>query len=50
MLLEDLMRNNELQSILQNKKVGYYFGSFDPFHKGHEEVAKSVLRENLCDY
>ncbi len=50
MLLEDLMRNNKLQSTLQNKKVGYYFGSFDPFHKGHEEVAKSVLRENLCDY
>ena len=41
LVLEDLVKNNQLQSTLQNKKVGYYIGSFDPIHKGHEEVAKT---------
>ena len=50
LVLEDLVKNKQLQSTLENKKVGYYIGSFDPIHKGHEEVAKNVLSENLCDY
>lgn len=50
LVLEDLTKNNQLQSMLQNKKVGYYIGSFDPIHKGHEEVAKTVLSKELCDY
>ena len=50
LVLEDLVKNNQLQSTMENKKVGYYIGSFDPIHKGHEEVAKNVLSENLCDY
>ncbi|MGL5784565.1 MAG: hypothetical protein ACRCYZ_03765 [Alphaproteobacteria bacterium] len=49
-VLEDLIQNSQLQSMLQNKKVGYYVGSFDPIHKGHEEVVQIILSENLCDY
>lgn len=50
LVLEDLVKNNKLHFMLQNKRVGYYIGSFDPIHKGHEEIAKNVLAENLCDY
>ena len=49
-VLEDLVKDDQIQSMLQNKKVGYYIGSFDPIHKGHEEVAKTVLSKELCDY
>lgn len=45
LVLEEI---DSLESILQNKKVGYFVGSFDPFHKAHEAIVESSL--NLCDY
>lgn len=30
-------------------KVVLYFGSFNPIHKGHIELAKYLLKNNICD-
>lgn len=49
-VLEDLIKKNLLEKTLRNKKVGYYLGSFDPLHLGHQEVVKKALESNLCDY
>ena len=49
-VLEDVIKNGELEKTLLNKKVGYYIGSFDPIHLGHENFAESVLDQRLCDY
>jgi nicotinate-nucleotide adenylyltransferase len=35
---------------LSGKKIGYYTGSFDPLHLGHEHVVQTVLDQKLCDY
>ncbi len=35
---------------LHGKKVGYYAGSFDPFHLGHQHVIDRVLEEGFVDY
>lgn len=32
---------------LQPKTIGFYYGSFDPFHDGHMEVAEIMLK--FCD-
>ena len=50
LVLEDLVKNDKVESTLSYKKVGYYIGSFDPLHLGHEAVANQVLDQNLCDY
>ena len=50
LVLEDLVKNGTLEKTLSHKKVGYYIGSFDPLHKGHERVAQSVIEHKLCDY
>lgn len=50
MLLEQIIKEETFAQTFSNKKIGYYTGSFDPFHKGHEEVIKLVLKQNLCDY
>lgn len=31
------------------KKVGYVFGSFDPFHIGHLSIATQALNDNIVD-
>lgn len=48
-VLEDIP-NTELTKLLADKTVGYYIGSFDPIHNGHEHVVKSVLDTDLVDY
>lgn len=36
LILEDLVKDGKLESTLSQKKIGYYIGSFDPLHLGHE--------------
>lgn len=31
------------------KRIGYFLGSFDPVHKGHQFVVETVLKRNLVD-
>lgn len=50
LVLEDVVKNHTLHALLSHKKVGYYIGSFDPFHLGHEEVVSRILSQTLCDY
>src|SRR5688572_6988842 len=50
LVLENLIAKGTLESTLSNKKVGYYVGSFDPLHLGHEEVAELPILSDLCDY
>lgn len=49
-VLEDLIASNSLTETLEGKKLGYYTGSFDPVHGGHEAFAKGVIESGLCDY
>lgn len=49
-LLENLIKEKKLASTLSGKKIGYYHGSFDPLHKGHEKIVEMVLKQHLCDY
>lgn len=49
-ILEEMSREGTLTSTLAHKKVGYYIGSFDPLHLGHEGVVQEVLKQGLCDY
>ncbi|MGN6671347.1 MAG: nicotinate-nicotinamide nucleotide adenylyltransferase [Candidatus Nucleicultricaceae bacterium] len=50
LVLEDMETKGTLTSTLAHKKVGYYIGSFDPLHKGHESVAHQIVDTGLCDY
>lgn len=50
LVLEDLAEQGKLEETLNGKKIGYYVGSFDPLHKGHEEVAVQPVNEKKCDY
>ncbi|KKP24446.1 MAG: putative nicotinate-nucleotide adenylyltransferase [candidate division TM6 bacterium GW2011_GWF2_28_16] len=49
-VLENLITENILEKSLSNNKIGYYLGSFDPIHKGHENVIQNILDQKLCDY
>jgi len=49
LVLEDLIQSGTLETTLKNKKIGYYVGSFDPLHKGHEAVAVLPIQQGLCD-
>lgn len=40
----------DLNSLLKNKKIAYYIGSFDPIHRGHESVVEKILEEKLADF
>jgi len=35
---------------LSGKCIGYYTGSFDPFHEGHKKLIGQILQEKLVDY
>jgi nicotinic acid mononucleotide adenylyltransferase len=48
--LENLESTGTLEETLSGKKIGYYVGSFDPFHLGHEDVILALLEKSLCDY
>lgn len=50
LVLEDLLSKGALETTLSNKKVGYYVGSFDPLHLGHEDVANLPIQMEVCDY
>lgn len=50
LILENLIQQNKLSSTFKNKKIGYYFGSFDPLHIGHEAIVNDVLKQGLCDF
>jgi len=48
-VLEDLPRG-KLFRLLSGKTVGFYIGSFDPLHKGHEQIVSNALTQKLVDY
>lgn len=48
LVLEDLPKE-KLEKLLVGKTVGFYIGSFDPIHKGHEQVIASALKHKV-DY
>lgn len=50
LVLEELIRKGELHQTIANKKIGYYIGSFDPLHLGHEATVQEILNKSLCDY
>lgn len=50
LVLENLITSGALESTLSDKRVGYYVGSFDPLHLGHEEVASLSVNKGFCDY
>jgi nicotinic acid mononucleotide adenylyltransferase len=50
LVLENLISANSLQATFTDKRIGYYIGSFDPLHKGHEEIAILPVKQGLCDY
>lgn len=50
LVLEDLIQDKKLAETLSNKRIGYYIGSFDPIHLGHEALARETITRNICDY
>lgn len=50
LILEDLAATNILYQTLAGKRIGFYIGSFDPLHLGHQETAQLLLQKKLCDY
>jgi len=49
-VLEELLENGTLESTFTNKTIGYFLGSFDPLHKGHEAFVESFISQGFGDY
>ena len=50
LVLEDFMARDGLATTLEDKTLGYFLGSFDPLHKGHEDFVRQALESGACDY
>jgi cytidyltransferase-like protein len=50
LVLEDLVKENKLTELLSHRKIGYYIGSFDPLHFGHQDTIQVSLDKGLVDY
>lgn len=50
LVLEELLLNGTLESTLTNKTIGYFLGSFDPLHKGHEAFVESFIAKGFGDF
>jgi nicotinic acid mononucleotide adenylyltransferase len=50
LVLEDLVKDGKLEPTLSQQKIGYYIGSFDPLHRGHEALVSQILEQNCCNY
>lgn len=49
LVLEDLPQD-KLHQLLSGKRIGFYIGSFDPIHKGHEQLVENIINQDLVDY
>ena len=49
LVLEDLPQE-KLHQLLSGKRIGFYIGSFDPIHKGHERLVENIINQDLVNY
>ena len=50
LILEELISQGRVETTFKNKKIGFYVGSFDPLHRGHEKLAQLPIQKGICDY
>jgi cytidyltransferase-like protein len=48
-LSSQLLEEMDVSKLL-GKRIGYYIGSFDPFHNGHKKLVDQILNQDLADY
>lgn len=49
-LKAEILDDNFDLNHLKGQKLGYYIGSFDPIHLGHQQVIEQALKEGHVDY
>ena len=49
-LKAEILDNNFDLNHLEGSKLGYYIGSFDPIHLGHQSVIEQALTSGYVDY
>lgn len=47
--IEQLIKEKQLEHMLSGQRIGFYLGSFDPPHLGHDALASEILKLKLCD-